>query len=112
MPTLPHYIYRKQGHYASAERIHDLSGRNSDGSFRTNVAKEYPPSFCLAISKAIVDSVRITLLLVGGVMRRRMIWDLAPAGSDSPPKRIKLQQLVQITRPQGRFRASIQQKFR
>ena len=37
--------------------IRKLVGRNSDGSFRTSVGKEYPSALCRAIAAAFVDFV-------------------------------------------------------
>ncbi|CAE8628718.1 unnamed protein product, partial [Polarella glacialis] len=55
LPTLRYYVRRAQCDFVPCvRRPGGLIGRADDGSWRTAPAKEYPPSLCRAIARAMV----------------------------------------------------------
>ena len=58
--NLRKYIYKKQGLYSVSRQVGKLGGWDESGGFRTARAKEYPPSMCLAIARAIVENLSNT----------------------------------------------------
>ena len=60
------YLYSRQGQYAPLDIVGELHGRGVDGKWNTSRAKEYPPSLCLAIARAIKDAVDSSIATVAG----------------------------------------------
>ena len=61
MPSVVKYLYRPQEEVAKTKDLAPLMGKNTDGSFRSAQAKEYPSSLCKALAKGILDSLSAKL---------------------------------------------------
>ena len=58
MPSIVKYLFAHQENLPSKSKISGgLIGKNESNKYHTASAKEYPPSLCCCIAKAIIDSV-------------------------------------------------------
>jgi hypothetical protein len=52
MQGIKEFLYKRQTDFGSLEFTGSMTGKHADGSWNTSRAKEYTPSLCLAVAKA------------------------------------------------------------